>query len=147
MLCAAPDYLARHGAPDDPGELARHRCIGMSAEGNRELWTRRRGPSGGRAQAVPVATRLSINSTEAGIDAAMRGCGVIRAMSYQVAEHLATGRLRRVLIPFEPERIPVNMVFRPHPRRWSSVRNFVDHAVPVLRARLTRVASRIGEVR
>jgi DNA-binding transcriptional LysR family regulator len=29
LLCAAPAFLARHGTPRTPGELAQHNCIGI----------------------------------------------------------------------------------------------------------------------
>ncbi|HTI03501.1 MAG TPA: LysR family transcriptional regulator [Acidisoma sp.] len=141
VICAAPAYLDAHGAPAEPGELAGYACIGMNPEGNRELWTFRRGAEDERARSVHVRTRLSNTSVGAGLDAALRGGGFIRVLSYQVAEQLATGRLRRVLRRFEPEAIPVHILFRAHPRRWSPVRGFVDHAVPLLRQELMQVAA------
>ena len=143
VICASPDYLARHGDPQEPADLAGHVCVGMSADGNRELWTLRREASGTRVRSVQVMTRLSINSVGAGLDAALRGQGLMRAMCYQVVEWLATGQLRRVLVSFEPDGIPVNMIFRPNSRRWSPVRGFVDHAVPTLRQELARIASMV----
>lgn len=141
VICAAPGYLDRQGAPAEPADLARHACIGTSGEGNRELWSFRRDAQSTRTRSVPVQTRLSNTSVGAGLDAALRGAGLIRVLSYQVAEDLAVGRLRRVLTGFEPEAIPVNIVFRAHPRRWSPVRGFVDHAVPMLRRELAQVAA------
>ncbi|MCB8877578.1 LysR family transcriptional regulator [Acidisoma silvae] len=141
VICASPAYLAKHGQPQQPADLSRHVCIGTNPEGNRELWNLRHDPSGARMRSISVQTRLSINSVAAGLDAARRGAGLVRGMSYQVADDLATGRLLRVLAPFEPDAIPVNMVFRPHPRRWSPVRGFVDYAVPILRRELAQVAA------
>jgi len=76
----------------------------------------------------------------------MRGGGFVRVLSYQVAEELAAGRLRRVLRRFEPEAIPVHILFRAHPRHWSPVRGFVDHAVPLLRQELAQVAAVIDSL-
>jgi len=146
VVCATPDYLERHGAPAEPGDLAGHACIGANPEGNRELWTFRRDPQNARVRSVPVQTRLSITSVGAGLDAAMRGGGFVRVLSYQVAEELAAGRLRRVLRRFEPEAIPVHILFRAHPRHWSPVRGFVDHAVPLLRQELAQVAAVIDSL-
>ena len=141
VICASPAYLAKHGPPQDLADLPHHACIGTNPDGNRELWNLRHEAGGTRMRSVSVQTRLSINSVAAGLDAARRGAGLVRGMSYQVAEDLATGRLLRVLAPFEPDAIPVNMVFRPHPRRWSPVRGFVDYAVPILRRELAQVAA------
>ena len=141
VVCASLAYLSRHGQPRDPAGLADHACIGMNPDGNRELWSFRREAGGAPLRATPVQTRLAMTSVGAGLDAACRGGGFIRCQSYQVAGHLAAGRLQRVLMPFEPEPTPVHIVFRANPRRWSPVRGFVDHAVPILRHELTQVAA------
>lgn len=139
VVCAAPAYLARKGGPATPTDLAGHDCIGMRGEANRELWPFRRAAGAAGVRATPVATRLSNTSVAAGLEAVLRGRGCIRVLSYQVAEDLAAGRLTRLLQAFEPEAIPVHMVFRSHPRAGSPVRAFVDHAVPLLRAALAQV--------
>lgn len=143
VVCASPDYLSRHGPPLDPSGLADHACIGMNGDGNRELWSFRREAGSAQMRAVSVQTRLSVTSVGAGLDIACRGGGLIRCLSYQVAKQLASGRLQRVLMPFEPEPVPVQIVFRANPRRWSPVRGFVDHAVPILRRDLAEVTAMI----
>jgi DNA-binding transcriptional LysR family regulator len=139
VVCASPDYLERKGTPRTPADLSDHLCIGLSADGNQELWTFR--ISATRTRAVQVRTALSITSAGAGIDAALRGRGLVRARSYQVADQLAAGRLQRVLADFEPSAIPVSIVFRPTLQRQTLVRSFVDHAAPVLRHELARIAT------
>ena len=101
LVCASPDYLARAGRPVDPHDLSHHDCIGLNAEGDGELWPF--GSSherGARVRSVRVPTRLSLNNAGAAIDAALRGQGLVRVRSYQVAEDVATGRLVRVLETF-----------------------------------------------
>lgn len=139
LVCGSPDYLAHRGTPRKPADLSDHLCIGMNADGNRELWKFR--SNGSRARAVQVQAALSTTSAAAGLDAALRNGGLVRVLSYQVAEHLAAGRLRRVLADFEPPAIPVNMVFRPSSRRQTLVRSFVDYAVPVLRRELAQAST------
>lgn len=146
IVCASPDYLASRGVPSEPAALSSHSCIGIGADGNQELWTFRRHADGARVRAVRVNTALSITSAEAGLDSALRGRGLVRVLSYQVAEQLAASRLQRVLAQFEPQAIPVNLVFRPNPQRQSPVRGFVDYAVPVLRRALAHVAATVGQL-
>ena len=141
VLCASPGYIAHRGEPLEPADLAAHSCIGVNAEGNRELWMFRQKAGSAKTRSVQVQTQLSITSAAAGLDAALRGKGLVRVLSYQVAEYLAAGKLRCVLPSFEPERIPVNMIFRPTPRPGSPVRAFVDHAVPILRRELLQTAA------
>jgi len=139
VVCASPDYLERRRTPQTPADLSDHLCIGLSADANQELWTFR--TSATRTRAVQVRTALSITSAGAGIDAALRGQGLVRARSYQVADQLAAGRLQRVLADFEPPAIPVSIVFRPTLQRQTLMRSFVDHAAPVFRRELARIAT------
>jgi DNA-binding transcriptional LysR family regulator len=144
LICASPSYVERAGAPETPADLQRHVCVG-DEEGNAgALWRfaepapRRKGTF-----AVTVRPRLALNSAGASIDAAVRGHGICRALSYQVAEHVAAGRLVTLLDAFEPEPLPVSLVFHPVPRRNVTLRAFIDHATPRLRDDLAGVARRI----
>lgn len=145
LLCASPEYLASRGAPVGLGDLARHDCIGLNAEGDAELWPfREMAERGSRARSVRVHTRLSIDNAAAAIDAALRGHGVIRARSYQVAEHLAAGRLVRCLADFEAPPVPCHIVFPPERARRGAVREFIEHAIPTLRRELLQIEATIS---
>jgi DNA-binding transcriptional LysR family regulator len=145
LVCGSPDYLARAGSPGSPRDLDVHECIGLNAEGDGELWPfASPNEKGGRVRSVRVPTRLSLNHAGAAIDAALRGQGLIRARSYQVADDIASGRLLTVLEAFEPPPVPAHIVFHPDRGRSGPVRAFVDHAVPALRAELRRIASKLG---
>lgn len=145
LVCASPSYVARTAAPATPQDLLRHVCIGVQEGDAGALW-RFRDPSARRARrfSVEIKPRLALNSAGAAIDAAERGQGVCTALSYQVADHIAAGRLVTLLDPFEPEPIPVSLVFHPIPRRDVTLRAFIDHATPRLRDDLVAVARRIG---
>jgi DNA-binding transcriptional LysR family regulator len=146
LVCASPAYVERAGRPEVPIELQRHACLGEQEGEAGSLW-RFADPSSRRARTVPVTVRprIVLNSAAAWIDAAVRGKGVCRALSYQVAEHVAVGRLVTLLDAFEPEPLPVSLVFHPVPRRNKTLRAFIDHATPRLREDLLAVARRIGE--
>ena len=39
VLCASPDYLARHGMPRAPDELVRHECLVLvGSQGRQDIW-------------------------------------------------------------------------------------------------------------
>jgi DNA-binding transcriptional LysR family regulator len=147
LVCAAPDYLARAGAPSDPQELGGHECIGLNAAGDGELWQFGSHDKRARVRSVRVPTRLSLNNAGAAIDAAVRGHGLIRARAYQVAEDLAAGRLIQALAAFEPPPVPAHLVFHADRGRRGPVRAFVDHAVPALRMELKRITAMLGQER
>jgi len=144
LVCAAPDYLARAGTPASPQALNQHDCIGLNAAGDGELWPfKSDNEKGARVRSVRVPTRLSLNNAGAAIDAALRGHGIIRARSYQVAENVAAGHLVQILAGFEPPPEPAHLVFHPDRGSRRSVRAFIDHAVPELRAEFQRVEVRL----
>lgn len=144
LLCASPDYLADRGSPMTLSDLDRHDCIGLNAEGNAELWPFSvAAERGTRVRSVRVHTRLSINNAAAAIDAALRGHGIICARSYQVAEHIAAGRLVRLLSGFEPPSAPAHIVFPPDRAKRGAVRAFVEHVVPTLKRELLHIESAI----
>ena len=67
----------------------------------------------------------------------VRGLGIVRPLSYQVQRELAEGSLVCLLEAYEPEPVPVNLVFMPQRgRHGGAVRAFIDHAVPQLRQML-----------
>jgi DNA-binding transcriptional LysR family regulator len=90
---------------------------------------------------VPVRVRLSVNTAEAAIDAAVAGIGLTRVLAYQAAAALADGRLATVLRKFQPPPSPVHLVHpggRLLPRK---VRAFLDMAAPRLRAAIAALPS------
>ncbi|MGA0532804.1 LysR family transcriptional regulator [Hansschlegelia sp. KR7-227] len=145
LVCASPSYVERAGAPATPHDLQGHACIGEQEGDARALW-RFKDPAARRAKrfSVPIAPRLALNSAGAAIDAAVRGHGVCNPLSYQVAGHIAAGRLTMLLDAYEPEPTPVSLVFHPVPRRNVTLRAFIDHATPRLREDLAVVARSIG---
>lgn len=134
LTCAAPSYLAEHAPPEQPADLIKHRCIGLNETGSQELWRYCELPPARRVRSVRVTCGLTTNSAGAAIDAAVRGLGIVRPLSYQVNNQIAQGSLVSLLENYEPEPVPVSVVFRPQRGGNSrAVRMFIDHAVPRLR--------------
>ncbi|CAN5389383.1 LysR family transcriptional regulator [soil metagenome] len=146
VLCATPAYLATHGAPAQPKDLSRHICIGRNEASDNELWPFVVSDNGRRrARSFQVATRLSSNSAGAALDAVLRGQGLGWFLSYQVAAHFASRALIRVMPAFEPAATPVQLVFHPKPKRGGAIREYIDHATPLLRAVLVTVREQLGQ--
>ena len=130
VVCAAPAYLERHGHPQAPGDLTDHAIIGRSDHAASAEW--RFGP--GRKTAVPVRPRLTCNTVDGALAAALDGRGIVRLLSYQVAPALAEGRLVRLLAEHEGLPMPVHVVSPEGRRAPAKVRAFIDLAVARLRA-------------
>lgn len=126
VTVASPDYLARHGMPATPEELVRHELIlGTAVRGLAE-WRYR---TDGREQVVRFTPRLQMNDVEGVLSAARAGFGIARALSYQAAPDVQAGSLRLLLSAFEPEPLPVHLVFPGARHMAPRVRAFVDFAV------------------
>lgn len=105
---ASPAYLAAHGEPRTPSELARHRCIAFTGQTPMvDRWSFGRGKG---KRAVRVAPRLVVNVADAAIDAAAAGLGLTCVLSYMVDHLVAANRLRAVLQAFEPPPVPIHVI-------------------------------------
>lgn len=137
VVCASPAYLARCGTPRHPEDLAHHDGIVFQGFAVAPEWRYQRDSA---AFAVEPRPRLAVNTTEAAIRAALDGLGIIRVLSYQVADELRAGRLLALLPDFAPESLPVSLVYPAIELLPLKVRSFLDWTVPRLRARMAELA-------
>jgi DNA-binding transcriptional LysR family regulator len=133
VVCASPEYLAVHGEPAAPEDLARHHCLSFEAISSADAWRFR---VNGSELSAPVHSRLIASSADAAIEAAIAGIGLTRVYCYQVEEARRAGRLKIVLGDYESAPAPVSLVYQRQGRLPLKVRAFLDFATPRLRARL-----------
>ena len=131
VLVASPRYLEEHGRPQEPEDLTGHVAIFTAGRPGPVAWQFR---FGGRERSRRLAPRLMVNDVEATLVAARAGLGIASALSYQVAEDLAAGRLVRLLAAFEAPPMPVQLVVPTARLRPPRVRAFLDHAARQLAA-------------
>ncbi|ANN78372.1 LysR family transcriptional regulator [Bordetella flabilis] len=96
ILCAAPAYLERHGAPARPADLHRHACIALR-ENDEDVTLWRFTDEGGKVDSVRIDPVLA--STEGGVvcEWALAGMGIVVRSEWDVAAHLREGRLIALL--------------------------------------------------
>jgi DNA-binding transcriptional LysR family regulator len=133
VLCASPAYLASRGAPKDPRDLVSHECITYEGYSAADKWEFRFGQV---SQVVKVASRLTVNSAEAAVVAAIADAGIARVLSNQIAAPLNAGTLVRLLKAFEPAPMPASLVYPRQRHVPLKLRAFLDFATPRLRQRL-----------
>jgi DNA-binding transcriptional LysR family regulator len=131
VTCAGPGYLSARGTPETPGALAGHDCILFEGHYSSGRWRFGRGQD---TVTVTVRPRLAVNSADAAIAAAVASAGITRVLSYQAAASVASGALRLVLRPFEPDPLPVHLVFGGGAPLPLKLRAFLDFAAPRLKA-------------
>jgi DNA-binding transcriptional LysR family regulator len=120
LICAAPGYVARHGAPRRPEDLRQHRCLLYSYDRSGDHWRFEGG------EEVQVSGNLTANNGDALLVAALAGQGIILQPGFIVGDALQEGRLVRLLPDHSIRSIDVHAVF-PSARHLSlKVRRFVD---------------------
>jgi len=94
VLCAAPDYVARRGAPARPSDLAVHDCLSFPKPRFRPDWHLVNGP---RRVVQPVSGPILSDDDEGMLVACAGGAGIMPAPGWLVAQELREGKLMRVL--------------------------------------------------
>ena len=137
VVCAAPDYVARRGAPARPADLARHACVTLTPLHSPAAWSFGQGGGGER---VSIRSRLTVSNAEAAVEAASAGLGVTRVFYYQAAQAIADGRLVVLLDAFEPPVLPVQLIYTANRLMPKKLRAFLDFVGPRLRERIVGMA-------
>ncbi|MBQ5940627.1 MULTISPECIES: LysR family transcriptional regulator [unclassified Massilia] len=131
VLCASPAYLKERGLPHSPEDLREHVLIAASGLSPTSEWKFVRD---GEAFSLKISPRLTVTTNDAAIEAALRGFGIARLLSYQVASQLAAGEMQIVLGDYEAPPLPIHVIHREGRHSAAKVRSFVDMVVERLRA-------------
>jgi DNA-binding transcriptional LysR family regulator len=100
-VVGAPSYFTTHPPPRTPQDLTAHRCVNLRlpTHGGLYAWEFEKD---GRELRVRVEGQLVFNGTAPMLDAALAGFGLAYVPEDTVQEHIAEGRLRRVLADWCP---------------------------------------------
>lgn len=126
VIVAAPSYLARHGTPRTPADLAAHNCLRFNFRRSMDDWPFR-DPSSGESYALTVTGNLEGNSGAMVHRLALDGLGLARMARYVTEADIAAGRLVPVLEEFNAGDIELlHAVFVGHDYLAARIRAFVD---------------------
>jgi DNA-binding transcriptional LysR family regulator len=120
--------------PKSPGDLVHHDVISFDSVSSPSVWTFEQR---GKPLEAMFKARLSVNTIDAAIDAGLYGAGLIRTVSYQVAEQVRDKRLVVVLANSESMPRPVHLVYDRQGRLPLKPRPIIDFVVPRLRKQLS----------
>jgi DNA-binding transcriptional LysR family regulator len=95
LLCASPDFLARHPAIRTPQALKDYPCLCFTGRHDPYRWTFTQ-PSGGTV-GVTVSGPLASDDAELLVEAAVSGLGIVYTSDWYANRELAAGRLVEVL--------------------------------------------------
>lgn len=108
VVCASPELLDRVDSPTYPTQLTGKPCVRFNGLSSPDVWGFR---ANGKDFNVHVSGSLSCNQLAVARDACLRGQGFGQFLSYQVQPYIEDGSLRRVLHEFEPDPVPVSLVY------------------------------------
>lgn len=129
IVCvAAPAYLAAHGKPRTPQDLAKHRCIlFIDPETRRPYeWEFHRG---GRVSIVDVTGPLTLNDPDTALGVCLSGHGIGQMMEIAVRPLIARGELVELLPRWAEERWPLHLHLPSRHLPPAKVRAFADWVV------------------
>lgn len=133
-LCASPEYLAQHGIPTKPHDLADHNCLVLSRSRRIVWWHFRQGE---QAEKIQVSGNLtSIGGTPL-LEAGIQGVGLMMLPEWMVAPHINSGALLSVMEKWEPSIYAggsgdVYAVYLADPNTKLAIRSFIDHLLASL---------------
>ncbi|MDM0075526.1 LysR family transcriptional regulator [Variovorax sp. J2P1-59] len=131
-LVAAPRYVALHGMPRKPDELANHAYIRYAPGADDGLVLHH--DRNGRSVQVTVRSRYRLNSAVAMLDCVRQGAGISLQPSWAVADLVAAGELVRVLPPYSGPAQHAHLLYAPRRQQPLRVRMLVEFLTERLEA-------------
>ena len=131
VLCCAPDYLAARGAPESPRDLARHDCLLLRFPGSPQFrWTF---DYRGEATAALVEGPFDADDGDVLTQWALDGLGLVMKPLFEVAPHIASGRLVEVMPEARPQPLTLGVLYPTRRMLPPRAKSFIDLAIEELR--------------
>lgn len=124
VCCASPAYLARHGTPATPADLATHRCLTYAYLPVRHAW--RFTEPDGNAHVVKIGGPVHANNGRFLAALSAAGVGIALEPDFIAGEDIRAGRLVQLLTRFTPPEAPIYAVYPSRRHLSGKVRAFVD---------------------
>jgi DNA-binding transcriptional LysR family regulator len=130
VLAAAPSYIATHGRPEHPADLARHDMLIYNLANDPYSL---RLQMGNATQTVRIAPALDSNDGQVIRGAALAGLGILIQPLYIVQGDIAAGKLVPVLMDWELPLLTMNVAYQNRVRLPAKIRVFSDFLVDHIR--------------
>lgn len=124
VICAAPEYLERHGRPRVPADLVAHACLTYAHASTGAIWPFTH--SDGRVEEVRIRSGIRANNGDMMVALALQGLGITPVPEFVVHDDLDTGRLERVLPEFPGTPLGIYAVYPSRRHLSARVRLFID---------------------
>jgi len=130
VCCASPAYLARHGTPRVPEDLAKHACLTYEFAPTRNQW-RFLAPDGSE-RVVRIGGPMHANNGRMLAALAAEGAGIVNETDFNAAPEIASGRLVPILTEWPQPTIPIQAAYPSRRHLSAKVRAFVDFLAAAL---------------
>jgi DNA-binding transcriptional LysR family regulator len=127
VVCASPEYIAKHGVPETPEDLLQHDCIRLVR--GRHVFDQWTFMENNKIREVQVRGTLQTNNSEVMHGWALMGRGIGLKALWDIEDELRDGRLVEVLAPFAHNVINLYAVYPSRTHLPPRVRVFIDFAI------------------
>lgn len=127
VLCASPAYLARHGTPEQPQDIAGHNVISYTYWSPRDEWEFT--TPDGKKETVKTRPRLHANSGDTCVAAALQDQGIVLQPDFLVHEALRDGRLQQLLGNYQTVELGVYAVYSSRRQLPLKLRALIDFLI------------------
>ncbi|WP_424407861.1 LysR family transcriptional regulator [Pasteurella sp. PK-2025] len=111
-IVASPQYLAQHGRPTSPDELAQYDCLLYKGTGNQIYWEFEKDQ---QLQRIKMESKLVCNNGLTLVELAKAGLGILNIPDFFIKEALKSGELVEVLTDYRQQPLDIHIVY-PHRR-------------------------------
>ncbi|MDG4721128.1 MULTISPECIES: LysR family transcriptional regulator [Thalassospira] len=126
--CASPEYLAKHGTPTTPSDLAKHNCLVMRFGNQPEQeWPF---TIDGKRKLILVKGNRTANDGSLIRQWAVAGYGICLKANWDVRNDIDTGRLVPILGSFTPPSNDLQLVYPAGRAVSKRVRYLIDYLLP-----------------
>ncbi|MCS3469069.1 DNA-binding transcriptional LysR family regulator [Pseudomonas sp. JUb42] len=124
ITCASPDYLARRGALQQPGDLLAHDCFNFGFD---SVWNNWQFQVEGEVVSIPVVPKAVFAQGDLLREMALAGAGIVKLAQFHIGADLKAGRLVPVLDEFViAAREPVYLIYSNRKHLSPRIRVFRD---------------------
>ncbi|MEQ5838527.1 LysR family transcriptional regulator [Paraburkholderia acidicola] len=123
VLAASPGYLAKHGRPQTPDDLARHRMLVYHLAADPYVLHLTRGTE---TRDLPITSALDSNEGQVICAAGYAGMGIVIQPLYIVHDDIVAGRLVPVLEDWQLPRLTINLAYQSRRHQPAKIRVFTE---------------------
>lgn len=127
VLCASPEYLAIHGTPSHPQDIAAHEVVSYTYWSSRDEWEFMR--ADGVVETVKTRPRMHANSGDTCVAAALKHHGMVMQPDFLLYQALRSGALVQLLPQYEAVELGIYAVYASRRQLPLKLRYLIDFLV------------------